>query len=140
MRKLLFLVAIAGLLVSGYLYVGYTEVGPIPCPLSGGCEVVRASQYAQFFGLPTPLYGVVFYLLLALGALLLPRYRAALRIPLLVLTGIGLAVSLYLSYLEAYVVRAWCTWCVVSAVLTVIAFGLAWATLGVQNSRHEHRN
>lgn len=140
MRKALFLVAVAGLLVSGYLYVGYAEVGPIPCPLSGGCETVRASQYAQFFGLPTPLYGIVYYLLLAVSALLLPRHRPTLRIPLLVVTGIGLAVSIYLSYLEAFVIHAWCTWCVASALLTIIAFGIVWATLGVREPIYEHRN
>ncbi len=130
MRKILFTIAIVGLLVSGYLSIVYATQGPIPCSLHGGCEVVRASTYAHIFGISTPYYGVVYYVLLALGALLLtPLRKAALRIPLLVLTGMGLAVSIWLTYLEAFVIQAWCQWCLVSAVLTLLAFLVVWGTL-----------
>ncbi|MEX2055184.1 MAG: vitamin K epoxide reductase family protein [Candidatus Andersenbacteria bacterium] len=130
MRKLLFLIAIAGLLVSGYLFVAYTTGGPIRCGAHGGCEIVRASAYASIGGIPTPFYGIVFYFLLAVGALLLQgRYAAETNVLLHIHTGIGLLTSAWLSYLEAFVIEAWCRWCVVSALLSLIAFIVVWFKL-----------
>ena len=140
MRKLLFAIAIAGLLVSGYLLVTYVTGGPIVCNNSHGCEIVRASQYANLWGLPTPFYGVLFYLLLAVGALLLTSSHDRLARYLLTLhTSIGVLVSAWLTYVEAFVIEAWCQWCVVSAVLAVIAFIIVWSTLS-KTYDHHHRN
>jgi uncharacterized membrane protein len=44
---------------------------------------------------------------------------------ILVLAGIGVAFSGYLSYLEAAVIHAWCRWCLVSAGIIVAIFGAA---------------
>lgn len=128
-RYVLFAVGIVGLLVSSYLLYTYVTGGPILCG-DGSCEVVRASEYASIVGIPTPLYGVVFYVLLIVGALLwVPPYEARRRYALLILTGVGLVVSFGLTYIEAFVIHAWCRWCVVSAVLTVIAFLAMWMPL-----------
>lgn len=129
-RRVLFLVAIAGLAISGYLFVTYTTGAPILCGLDIGCDAVRASEYSSLLGLPTPLYGLVFYAALAAGAAFLPSWHSAwLRLCLMVLTGIGVAVSAWLTYLEAYVIQAWCIWCIASAILTLVAFGLVWGKL-----------
>jgi len=117
---LLFAVALAGLAVSGYLLWAYVSGGPIVCGQEAACEVVRASAYASLLGVPTPLHGVVFYTLLGFGAI----FR--LKGPLKLLTLIGLIVSAWLTYLEMFVIEAWCRWCVVSAALTVIAFLVMW--------------
>ena len=125
MRRLLFTVAIAGLLVSGYLFIAYATGGPILCNTGHGCDVVRGSEYASFWGIPTPAYGMVYYILLAVGALLATSERwSRMRWGLLALTTSGAAVSAYLTYLEAYVIEAWCSWCVASAVLAAAAYVL----------------
>jgi len=127
MRIPLFITAILGLLVSGYLFVTYTTGGPIICSGYHGCDIVRTSEYAELLGLPTPLYGLVFYFLLAVGALLSGAgTRRWLQLPLSLLTGVGLLASGWFTYLEAFVIDAWCIWCVASAVLTVVAFWLVW--------------
>lgn len=117
---LLFVVALAGLAVSGYLLWAYISGGPITCGEEGGCEVVRASAYAKLLGVPTPWHGVVFYALLGFGAV----FR--LKGPLKALTLVGLLVSAWLTYLEMFVIEAWCRWCVVSAALTLVAFLVVW--------------
>lgn len=119
-KYLLTLISLAGLLVSGYLLIGYVTPIPIVCDASGGCETVKASPYSSFFGIPTPAYGVLFYA--ALGVTVaLERYNLVRY-----LTTVGLIVSIYLSSLEAFVVKAWCLWCVVSAILATLAFIVAW--------------
>jgi uncharacterized membrane protein len=128
MRRILFIVAILGLLVSGYLVITHVFGGPILCA-GHGCETVRASSYSHLLGIPTPFYGIVFYLLLATGALLWSTQPGQVALPLLVLTGVGLAMSAWLTYLEAFVIHAWCLWCVASALLSLAAFGIVWYTV-----------
>jgi uncharacterized membrane protein len=53
-----------------------------------------------------------------------PRFENGRVVPLLLVAGagIGLAFSAYLTYLEAFVIHAWCRWCIVSATLAVLIF------------------
>lgn len=139
MRIPLFIIGIIGLLVSSYLLVAYTTGGPITCTGGHGCETVRASIYSSFMGIPTPAYGVLYYLLLVTGSLLLASAHAAvMKQCLKVLTLSGLFVSLYLTYIEAFVIEAWCQWCVVSAILALLAFLLVW--LQGTDDRNDYRN
>lgn len=132
-RVSLFVLALVGLLVSSYLLLVYTQGGPIKCYGGHGCDTVRASIYAAFFGIPTPAFGVMFYILLAVGALLIGITSSRwLHYGLLLLTGSGLVVSAYLTYLEAFVIYAWCWWCVVSAITATLAFLLVWVYEGAR--------
>ncbi len=125
MRIQLFSIAILGLLVSGYLFITYTTGAPIVCVVTHGCEVVRASEYARLFGLPTPLYGLFFYSLLAMTALFSTKKNSfRMKLPILVLTSAGALISAWLTYLEAFIIEAWCIWCVASALLAFAAFFL----------------
>ncbi len=130
MNKLLLAIAVAGLTVSGYLLFTYQTAGPIVCLSGHGCEAVRASRFAVIFGLPVPLYGVFYYFGLGvLAALWNPAEARRLRLPLRAVTGAGVAGSAWLTYLEVFVIKAWCSWCVISAVLAVMAFLLVWGKL-----------
>lgn len=130
MQRLLFVIAIIGLLVSGYLLYTYVGGGPISCGEEGGCDVIRSSIYSTILGLPTPAHGVIFYSLLAYGAIMWKGDRRSTMAYLLqILTGVGFLVTLWLTYLEAFVIEAWCRWCVASAVLSTLAFVIVWATI-----------
>jgi uncharacterized membrane protein len=127
MHKGLLAVAVIGLIVSGYLFVAYTTGGPIPCSLNGGCDVVRASSYSHFAGVPTPVFGVIFYVLLAvLAELWKPAASSAYRWALWITVSVGVAVSAFLTYVEAFVIHAWCEWCLVSAAASLLAFIVVW--------------
>lgn len=127
MHKGLLAIAIAGLIVSGYLFIGYVSPIPIICGEHAGCNDVKASWYAYPFGIPMPTFGLIFYASLAFIASLWNDGTARrLYFPLILLTGTGLAVSAVLTYIEAYVIEAWCTWCIASAVLATIAFVVSW--------------
>jgi len=107
------LLSFAGLAVAGYLtYVHYAEIDPV-C-VSGGCERVQASDYAELAGLPVALIGVAGYAAIALS--LLARGELG-RTATATLSLVGLGFSLYLTYLEVFVIEAICQWCVVSALL-----------------------
>ncbi len=127
MHKGLLIVSCIGLIVSGYLTITYASNNPIACVSGEGCKIAQLSIYSSFMGIQTPIYGLVYYFTLGIiAALWSEDTRKKLQLPLAVLTSAGVGVSLFLSSIEAFVLHAWCSWCVASAILTVIAFIIFW--------------
>ena len=130
MRKhLLLALSLLGLFDSLYLLWVYTSPSrPIVC-LGGGCDAVRASSYAHPFGVPMPVFGVAAYLVL--GLLILAENLASQRLgrtlqyAVIGISGGGFLFSLYLTSLEAFVIHAWCAWCVTSAIVVTCIFILS---------------
>jgi uncharacterized membrane protein len=121
------LLSLAGFFVSLYLYLyKIGRIGTLACG-TGGCETVQTSPFSRFFGLEVALYGVVGYLvLLVLSMDMLRRPVAGISSRLLlILSGVGLAFTIYLTYLELFVIKAICRWCVGSAVIITLIFIVA---------------
>ena len=121
--------ALIGLLLSLYLTLWhYGFMGPLQCG-TGGCEVVQTSEWAFVFGVPVAAVGLVGYGVLLGVALwgINPRWadRPEPTLWLLGLATGGLAFTAYLTYLEAFVIEAWCRWCLVSAALIIAIFVIA---------------
>jgi uncharacterized membrane protein len=121
------LVALGGLFMSVYLLLhAVGAYGELACGGSGSCDYVQASEYARFLGLPVPGWGVAWYGAVFLTAMLSLQGRfAGAKWPgraLLILAVGGLAFSVYLTAIEAFVLHAFCRWCVGSAILTVLIF------------------
>lgn len=132
-RMVIAVLALVGFLISLYLWLW--KVGLLGVLVCGdaGCETVQLSEYAELLGIPVAFLGMVAYLaLLALSLLgLQPRWqqRRGPTMGLVLVAGVGVAYSAYLTYLEAAVIHAWCRWCVasaiiVSAILVAAAIGL----------------
>jgi protein-disulfide isomerase/rhodanese-related sulfurtransferase len=135
MRKAVQLILIlAGFFDALYLHWVYTSPNhPLVC-IGGGCDVVRASRYASLWGRALPDYGVLMYGVLFLLALSDPwlaatDVRRAAHWTVAVTAGGGFLFSLYLTGLEAFVIHAWCAWCVGSAVIVTLIFVLSLAEL-----------
>lgn len=118
--------ALIGFFISLYLSLwklGY--MGMMACG-TGSCERVQLSPYAYLFGVPVAFFGVVGYLAIFVVSMigLQPRFVAERWVPvaLLVVTGAGVAFTGYLSFLEAFVIGAWCRWCLASAAIILGTF------------------
>lgn len=125
-RLALAILALAGLFISLYLWLyKLGKIGTIACG-TGGCETVQLSVQSRFLGVEVALIGGLGYgglLILSLLALS-PRF-AGLSWPLrwlIVLSGVAVLFTLYLKYLELFVIHAICRWCVGSAVIIVAMF------------------
>ena len=120
------LLSLLGLFVSAYLYLyKIGRIGTLACG-AGGCETVQHSPWSRFAGLEVSLIGLVGYaglLLVSLAALqpglLTRRWPTTL---LVWLAGLGVGFTLYLTYLELFVIHAVCRWCVGSAVIILAIF------------------
>ena len=125
------LLSAVGLLVAIYLTVIELSGDPAVCGPIGDCNAVQQSPYAFLFGfLPIGMLGVVGYAALILvwaAARLLPERGLDLaRLALFGLSALGTFFSIYLTFLEPFVIGATCAWCLTSAVLMTV---LMWVTL-----------
>ena len=122
------LLSLIGVGISGYLTWSHL-VGQSPyCGGYHGCETVQNSPYAEVGGVPVAAIGLLGYLLLLGLSLLRDRVQGEtafyLSAALFGTATVGFLYSLYLTYLEAFVIRAWCFWCVTSALVITAIFAL----------------
>jgi len=123
-RQAIALFALIGFYIASYLWLyKIGAIGVLKCG-SGACEAVQTSPWAVLFGVPVALYGVVGYAVLFLVALVgaQPAFarRRAPTVLLAALASGGLIFTLYLTYLELFVIHAICRWCVGSAVIITL--------------------
>jgi uncharacterized membrane protein len=113
--------SLLGLFLSAYLYLyKIGRIGSLACG-AGGCETVQQSPWSRFAGLEVSLIGVAGYAGLLLVSLVAlqpgPSSRRWPTTLLLLLSGLGVAFTAYLTYLELFVIHAICRWCVGSALI-----------------------
>jgi uncharacterized membrane protein len=122
--------AVVGIGVAGYLsYVELNQIEAVCGPV-GNCNSVQQSKYATLFGiLPIGVLGVAGYLTIIIlwvaGKLDNPTLKNILDYGLFGTTLFGLLFSIYLTFLEPFVIGATCIWCVSSAVIITLLFLLS---------------
>lgn len=144
-RMAVAVLALVGVFIATYLALYKMGViGHLACGL-GGCERVNTSRWATLAGLPVAGWGVAFYMLTLLVAVTgtSPAWsgRREISLALVLISGVGLAFSGWLTYLELYVIGAVCRYCVVSAILVTLIFLLSVSDLysaAPRRSRDEH--
>lgn len=116
-----------GFLDATYLtIIHYKNLIP-PCTVSAGCEAVLTSQYATIAGIPIALLGVLYYLaVMAILIIWIQTKHGKWLTILVTLTGAGLAVGLFLVYLQAFVIHAFCQYCLTSELIDFLLFDCAW--------------
>lgn len=126
-NRVIFILAIIGLAVSGYLFYTYVFNSPIVC-VNTGCETVRVSPYSHFFGVPLPFFGGLMYLGIFIfsftATFVAENFVKKIEYAIFFLSGVGVAVSIYLTYLEIFVIRAICVWCLAQAFVILTIFML----------------
>jgi uncharacterized membrane protein len=128
-RMWMALISLAGVFIGAYLTLyKFGFIGTLTCGASS-CEQVQTSRWADFLGIPVATWGAGFYVtMLALSiAGLQDRFAESRRLSLLMLalTGWGVVFTAWLNYLEAFVIHAWCMWCIISACLVLVLFVLS---------------
>jgi len=124
---------ISGLLLSLYLVHIKTSGKRMVCPTGSDCNKVIFSQYSKFFGIPLEYIGVLYYLLI------IALYSALIFVPglipnfvifgVFVVTAGAFLFSLYLTSIQAFALKEWCMWCLLSAVLSTTIFMVALSSL-----------
>jgi uncharacterized membrane protein len=132
------LVAAAGVIVSSvslYHHFGTSRTSFCDFGESFNCDLVNRSAYSTVLGVPVALIGIFGYLLLLSFATV---YRSKAETPLLLLlsSAAGLGFALYLTYIEKFVLGAWCILCLTSLALIFSSTVLS----GILGRIHLRRN
>lgn len=116
--------AVAGIIDAGYLVKQHYRKKPLVCPLDHNCDVVTESKWSTIFGIRNEILGLLYYLSLFAGILLLLFLPGLQLLPLLLLlaTLTGLLFSLFLTLIQIFVIKDYCFYCLISAGLSVLLF------------------
>jgi uncharacterized membrane protein len=111
-------VSLVGLADAIYLTVEHVTGQSVRCTIVAGCSEVLSSQYAVVAGMPLAAIGAAAYFtvfsLATLGAF---GYRIAGRL-MQSLVLLMFLISAWLFYLQAFVIHAFCQFCLLSAAVT----------------------
>jgi uncharacterized membrane protein len=133
MRYLIAILALAGAVVSALALQVHYSTATEPCDINAkwDCGIVNHSPFAEIMHIPVAAIGMAGYLAMAgLALARRPRFLSGLALG-------ALGFSLYLTYIEKYVLEAYCIYCVTSlGIVTLItALSLWWAISGWRGAR-----
>lgn len=116
---------VIGILVAAYLsYVEFAQSEAVCGPV-GDCNTVQQSTYAHLFGIiPIGILGLAGYTLIGISWIIQrygsERLKNYAVIGLWLLAAFGTAFSIYLTFLEPFVIGATCLWCITSAIVMTL--------------------
>ena len=109
-----------------YLTTQHFLGAPVACSILKGCEQVTTSPYSVIFGIPIALLGSLYYLtILILSVIYLDSRKINIFNIIAKITPFGFLASAYLVYLQIFVIKAICLYCMGSAVTSTLLFVLS---------------
>jgi len=133
--------ALIGLADSLYLTIEHLTGQSVRCTITSGCSEVLGSPYAVVAGVPLALIGAIAYFtVFALATLAAFQYQLAGKL-LIPIVGLMFLTTLWLLYLQAFVIRHFCQYCLLSALVTttLTILSIIAARLNVHNRRLEYK-
>lgn len=99
---------------------------PFVCPLNFDCHNVVTSRYSKFLGIPLDLWGILYYGFIVVSYtsfFVKPELKTDVVVyGVMGVSLIAFVVSLYLTFVQAFRLKEWCSWCLFSAGLCTIIF------------------
>ncbi len=121
------MLGVLGFADAAYLSANHFFGTPLVCTIFHGCDTVTTSVYSKIGPIPVALLGLVYYLtiILLLVAYVDTRNKLLPRI-IALLTPLGLLASLWFVFVQLFLVKAICLYCMISATTstTLFIFGM----------------
>ncbi len=125
----LFITIFVGIANAGYLYWQYVQykltARPMLCPLDGKCEEVVGTVYGTTFGVKNEIWGLFYYFSL-LGMITVYLFSAGLapiaKLFILLSSGGAVLFSTYLLFIQFFLLRKYCSWCILAALINYLIF------------------
>ena len=133
------LVTFIGIIISAYMAYVEVTANPAVCGVIGDCNAVQQSEYASLFGIPIGVIGMIAYLVMFVISVAMNRapqkYRSQLLFMLKLLVGGAAVFTIYLTFLEPFVIGAVCAWCLLSS---LIVLNLMWLVIPmIRTEKHK---
>lgn len=118
--------AVAGFVVAAYIFYAKQFKKELACPTGSNCNVVVESKYGKFAGVPLEFWGMGYYVAIAatyIAFLFSPDLKSGIFLATVsLLTAAAFLFSLYLIFVQAFLLKEWCIWCLLSAALSIGIF------------------
>ena len=135
---LIFLIlSLVGFLDATYLTAKHYVGDPVVCPIFGGCEDVLSRTYSMIWFVPVALLGALYYgLILFLVVAYLDSQKVYFLKWAAYITILGLLASLWFMFVQVFLIKALCFYCVVSAITSALLFIFGQIILKIHNTKN----
>ncbi|MBI1935401.1 vitamin K epoxide reductase family protein [Candidatus Woesearchaeota archaeon] len=121
----LIILSIIGFAVSFYIYYSKKHEKPMHCIIGQDCDAVVRSRYGRTFGVENTIPGMAYYALIFIYAVFMLSNRNLFIVKPVYYFIVGssiasVAFSLYLAGVQAFVLRKWCEYCIVSTIASIL--------------------
>jgi uncharacterized membrane protein len=118
------LVSLVGLGDAIYLTVEHLSGRSVRCTITSGCSEVLSSEYATVRGIPLAMIGAAAYFtVFSLAVLAAYSYKSAAKL-LTVIVSLMFITTLWLLYVQAFIIKHFCQFCLISALVTFVLTAL----------------
>jgi len=125
-KVIVIFLGVLGFLLALWIHHKKKQKEPMLCPFKGECGEVINSNYSKFLGIDLTYLGMAYYVFIALAYWSMAMFPSIV-IPevvfvILGITTFGFLFSLYLTGVQAFILKHWCTWCLFSVALCMLIF------------------
>ena len=123
----LVVLSLIGLVISVYIFYTKKSDKSLWCPIGKDCDVVVKSEYSKIFGIENTFFGILYYGMILIYALLIifdrNLFKGIIVYYLVVsISGIAVLYSAYLTGVQAFILKKWCYYCITSAISSALIF------------------
>lgn len=122
----IFILGLTGFWVARHIRKHKKEEVPLVCPIGFDCHSVVHSDYSRFMGIPVEILGMLYYAVVTIVAILFIFWSKLMPGGMTNFMGllavIAFIFSLYLTSVQAFILKNWCSWCLVSAGISILIF------------------
>lgn len=119
---LLTFLAVIGILIASYLIYTRKKFHSVKVCPTGGCDTVLNSKYSKTFGIRNDILGIIYYLTILAEVYISTNLLINLTIYFKIISSLAFLFSLYLLYIQARVLKAYCFYCILTAIVNLGIF------------------
>ena len=137
-QAVLFLgIGLIGFADSSFLAMKHYLALPVPCFIVQGCDIVTTSRFSMIGPVPLAVLGMLYYLVvIILAVAYFDSKKKNILLFLAKFSVIGFATSVYLVYLQAFILHAFCLYCLISATTSTLLFLIGVSVLLLERRVH----
>lgn len=123
---ILAIIAGGGFFLARHIFVKKRRKEKIVCLLDSKCDEVVHSQYSTFLGVPIEIFGMIYFAFIGIffiSTLLIAELDSIYLALFILITTFGAFVfSIYLSTIQLFIIKQYCSWCLISSILCTVEF------------------
>ncbi len=137
-ERLIIFCAILGCLLTAYLWYHTATEAPLAyCSAGSDCDLVQSSRWSRFLGLPMAAWGLMTYVIILAWSLFVRGARTRPR-GIVLFATVGFAVSLYLTVVSIFSIKATCPYCLASLFFMSAIYAASWRLGAVATLANTH--